>query len=123
MATNPLSINIPQPQIPFLNPNGGLSREWLYYMLSMLNRTGGIQGISSESLEDQVQSNSVLGAMEDIDFPSPFPAVSVFSVLDDAPPQTTSIFAAVLLALATADDPPQAPLNPFLASLLVSDIA
>ncbi len=122
MATNPLSISIPQPQIPFLNDSGGLSREWLYYMLSMLNRTGGVKGISSANLEEQVQAHSVMDAMEDIAFPSPFPAVSVFSVLDDVPPQVTSIFAAVLLALATADDAPPAPLNPFLASLVVSDV-
>lgn len=105
MTTNSLSVTVPQPQIPFLNASGGPSREWLYYMLSILNRTGGIQGISSASLQQQIVSHGVLDAME-----------------DDAPPPT-SIAATVLMALTLADDAPRQAMNPILASLLVSDAA
>lgn len=122
MASDPLSVNIPQPQIPFLNQAGGPSREWLYYMLTILNRTGGVQGISSAALQQQAVSSSVIDAFEDVDFPPPFPAFSMASVMDDAH-QPTSIAAAVLMALALSDDAPRPALNPILASLLVSDAA
>lgn len=122
MASNPLSITIPHPSVQVMNPDGSMSRAWIYYMLSLLNRTGGVQGVSSTDIQKQVVSNTVLSAMDDVEYPAPFPSISMESVLADAPDRT-SIAAAVLTALAFADDPHPAPVDPILASLLVSDVA
>jgi hypothetical protein len=122
VATNPLSINVPQPGIPFLDPAGNVSRAWLYYLLTLLTRTGGVQGISSSEIVIQTTSVAFQQSMDDVVFPAPFPVLSMVSAMDDVP-TPTSIAPAALLALSLVDDAAQQPINPILAALLVSDAA
>jgi hypothetical protein len=122
VATNPISINVPQPGIPFLDPAGNVSRAWLYYLLTLLTRTGGVQGISSSEIVIQTTSVAFQQSMDDVVFPAPFPVLSMVSAMDDVP-TPTSIAPAALLALSLVDDAAQQPINPILAALLVSDAA
>lgn len=116
MAINPLNATIPQPQVPFLTPAGGVSREWLYYMLALLARTGGQAGISAAILQAQINSLFVEYAMVDEPEPPNISALTVDGLMGDAPDARSIWFA--LLAL--ADETPPAPLNPILASLMVA---
>ena len=122
MATNPLSVNVPQPSVPFLDQAGGVSRAWLYYLLTLLNRTGGVQGISSGEIVIQTNAVAIQTAMDDVEFPAPSPTFAMDVVMDDGP-SMNSIANAALLALSISDAEPGSPLNPIIASLLVSDIA
>lgn len=100
MAINPLNATIPQPGAPFLTPEGGVSAPWLYYFISLLNRTGGQSGLSVATIQKQVASLFVEAAMADV---AASPATSAFTAPD-----------------VMADDVPRT-LNPFLAALMVAD--
>lgn len=103
MAINPLIATIPQPQIPFLTPDGGVSRPWLYFLLALQTRTGGAPGMSVVTIQKQINSLFVEEAMADV-----------------ADPQTIG---ALSVAEALQDQPFPAPINPILASLMVVDTA
>ena len=46
--------NLPIAQLPFINPDGTVSRQWLYFLTSLWNRTGGSSG-------DMTQQINVVG--------------------------------------------------------------
>lgn len=100
-----LDINFPHPTIPFSSPEGIITREWLYVILTLIARGGGAQGISSATLQGQISAILGESTMADVVFPAP----------------PTSL--PVLLSATLADDVPRPPLNPFLASMLVADAA
>lgn len=95
-------ISVPQPNIPFLDEYGNVSRAWFYFLLGIFNRTGG--GTPTPPvpiLIDQINALFVEAAMVD-DNPQP-KQISPFlsSILDDSP------------------QPKQ--VNPFLAALMVAE--
>jgi hypothetical protein len=115
---NGIGAQIPQPQLPFLDASGSPAREWLYYMIAILNRTGGNTGISSADLQKQIESLFVEEAMNDVQFPASG-NLSVADIMTDDP-QPASF--PIMLGFAFSDDPAPVPINPFLASLLVADL-
>lgn len=118
---NSIGAQIPQPQLPFLDASGSPAREWLYYMIAILNRTGGNTGISSTDLQKQIESLFVEEAMNDVAFPTPGLGFAMADVMSDVD-STFPVSLPVLLGLALADEPGPLPINPFLASLLVADL-
>jgi hypothetical protein len=121
-ASLSISTRIPQPSVPFLDAQGGVNRPWLYYFIAILNRTGGEIGVKSTDQQTQTGSVNALIAMDDVEFPPPPTSLGV--LLGEALADTTQPIPpalGVLLGMALADDVPRAPLNPFLAALLVAD--
>lgn len=110
MATNPLSVQLPQPQVPFLDPSGGVSKVWIYYFLTLLNRTGGVNGISVAGLQDQI--NTLFGEIASLEV-----SIADADIPFAEPPP--SIPAGVFFV----DEPPPPPINPYLAALLMQDIS
>jgi hypothetical protein len=100
MSDSLFNARIPQPPVPFLDTAGGISREWLYFMVAILNRTGGNAGISSGSLQEQIMSAVVFSA----------------SINDTPNAPAPLLMAADLLG----GDAPPAPSDPILAALMVS---
>jgi len=98
-----IGLSIPQPGVPAVGPDGTFSRVWYYVMIGLRERTGGAPGISIATLQKQVAALMVEEAMQDVQFPS------------------ISLALPVLTSQALSDDVPRAPLNPFLAAMLVSD--
>lgn len=123
MPITPIATRIPQPSVPFVTADGGVSREWLYYLVAILNRTGGDVGISSAAIQTTVVSLSVTQAMDgDVEPRPPGIMMSIDNMMSDEAPRP-SISPGVLLGLTFADDVPRAAINPFLISLLVADAA
>lgn len=112
-----LNTRIPQPAVPFVDGSGGLSREWLYYMIALLNRTGGNAGISSGDLQAAIESIEVETAMADVYSPAPSYALTASDVMSDPPAAPSALG---LLALALSGDVCPQPLNPILAGLFVA---
>lgn len=100
MATNPVSTQLPT-QAPFVNPDGRLSKTAIYFLLSLLNRTGGVPGIPIEVLIGEIQMLQIEVA-NDTALPDALPAIP----------------AGVFLT----DEPPPQQLNPYLAALLMQDV-
>lgn len=117
-----LNAFVPQPTSPIWDATGNLSREWQYFFTTILNRTGGAAGISSATVQQQAAVAVSIQTMDDVEFPPPGPMFSMSDAMgEDVPKQSWA--SPVLLSSALADDVQRAPINPFLASLLVSDIA
>ncbi len=100
MATNPLSTQLPT-QAPFVNGDGSLTKVAVYFLLSLLNRTGGTPGVPIDELIKQIQVLQVEAA-NDVPLSEPPPAIP----------------AGVFMT----DEPPPPPLNPYLAALLMQDV-
>lgn len=101
MATNPVSTQLPT-QAPFVNPDGSLTKTAIYFLLSLMNRTGGVPGIPIEMLIGEIQVLQVEVASD-----TPLP--------NAAPTIPAGVF--------MTDEPPPPPLNPYLAALLMQDIS
>jgi len=101
-----LSVTIPQPAIAFLDPDGSISRPWLYFLLAIKNAitSGSSIPIPSQTLREQIISLFVEQAMSDV-------------------PELQPTASTVLLSLALSEpNDSKPPLNPIIAALLVSDI-
>jgi hypothetical protein len=133
MASN-IATRIPQPKVAFVDAAGNVSREWLYFLMAILARTGGDAGVSIVDIQNQIAGLS-LDALGDI-VPPPPPTFSVDTLLNDAEFPVAVFFDplsddasvaaapnAVILGLSLSDNVPAAPINPFLASLFVMDAA
>ena len=92
---------MPQPAVPLLGEDGAISHQWWYYLLNLFMRTGSERGISSLTLQQQIESVVVSSAM-----------------IGDTPPATPSSF---LTSAAMTDLPAPSGVNPFLAALFVMD--
>lgn len=101
MATNPVSTQMPT-QTAFVDSDGRLTKTAIYFLLSLMNRTGGVPGIPIEILVGEVQVLQV-------------------EVANDTPlpPAAPTIPAGAFMT----DEPPPPPLNPYLAALLMQDIS
>lgn len=107
MASN-IAAAVPLPPTPLVDASGNISRPWLYFLMALFNRTGGNQGVSLTALQQDIATLQqqagalfVEDAMSDVAFPPP------------------SVAPAAMFDL-MADDVPRAPLNPFLAAMMVS---
>ena len=118
MAVNGIGATLPQPNVPFLDENGGISRAWFYYMIVLLKRTGGSPGISADALQAEINALQIESAMSGV---APQPPNLTFSAADlmapPIPPQ--SLPSAALLAMCLSN-PPAPTLDPILAALMVS---
>lgn len=103
-STTTINASLPQPNIPFLDENGNVSRAWFYFLLSLFYRTGGPTPVIPAVLQKQINALFVQEAMND--------------VTDDGPPVST----AVLMADLFVDDAFRPLVNPFLAAFVVADI-
>jgi hypothetical protein len=122
MASSVTNAPLPQPNVPFLNHDGTVSRAWWYFLISLNARTGGgntpVTPIAT--LQKQINSLFVEEAMNDETPPVANVGLSLADVMaDDAPPAS---LAPSLLAAWVGDAEPVAPLNPILAALLVADV-
>lgn len=125
-AASSTNATIPLPPTPLVDASGNISRPWLYFLLSLFNRTGGAQGISVTvlqqdiaMLQQQAGALFVEEAMADVPFPPTGISFSMDAVMSDETPPP-SIAPGTLLTLSLIDDVPRAPLNPFLAAMMVS---
>lgn len=116
---NGLATRIPQPATSFVDANGGISREWLYYMIAIFNRTGGASGISSAMLQGNSALSLVADAMDEMTFPTTGVTISIDDFMGDQ--GVAPVANPFLAALLTTDQGERAVVNPFLASLLVAD--
>jgi hypothetical protein len=48
-------LKIPRPPIAFVGPDGTISREWLYLLTGLLNRTGGNSGTNIATVQAEAQ--------------------------------------------------------------------
>ena len=107
--SNITNASIPQAGIPFLDQGGNVSRPWLYFFLSLFNKTGGnTPVVPSTTLQQQIDALSVEIAMADVEFP-PLPPV---------PPGTGAWIGEMLADVPIVTRPA---LNPILAALMVAD--
>lgn len=119
MSGSTFAVQLPQPNAPFFNPNGGLSVIWLNWFLAIQNRTGGAHGIPASGLQDQINALFVEQAFSDEPDLVKLLPYAMASVMDD----TAGVPGPALLLLALTDgDVPKASANPFLAALLVGDV-
>lgn len=119
MSESILNVTIPQPQVPFLKPNGSISEAWLYYMLGIFARTGGNTPITPATLQSQIISLAIEDAFAQ---PSPaHPAAAFPALMGDAmntAPMRASGAVWALIADAMTP-PPIRGLNPLLAALVI----
>lgn len=97
MSESQFAATIPQPQIPFLGPDGNVARAWLYFFLSLLGRTGGVPGIPATGLQEQIDSLFVELALTDVEFPASGPD-SLASDLFGSGPETDTLGQQLLAA-------------------------
>lgn len=105
MASSPNSIQIPAPTVPFLNPDGSVSKTWFYFLLTLMNRTGGVPGGSTIDLQNQIYTLSVEIAEADIPMSEPQP--------NPIPLSVDSIW---------PTDAEPARIDPVIAALMTSDV-
>lgn len=118
MAANPYSVSLPQPAVPFLDQTGGVSRQWVYFLLTLMNRTGGTPGIPAGDLLKQIQALQIEVAMEDVDTPPSGSAFSVEAIMSDEAPAKAN---AIPLDAAMTDPVQPVTPSPFLYALFVAD--
>lgn len=78
MAISPDNVTLPQPGIAFVGPDGNISREWYYFLLGLLNRTGGSTPIPPSNLQEQIIALFNESAMQDVQFPASPPVLAAF---------------------------------------------
>ncbi len=120
MSGSTFSIQLPQPNAPFFDANGGLSVVWLNWFLAIQNRTGGTPGIPAAGLQAQIISLFVEQAFNGDAAPQITPPFAMLSVVDDPPPAVPS--GLMLLAMMGEDQTKQQP-SPFMAALLTGDVS
>ena len=121
MAQNPTALNMPQWGTPLVDPKTGvITTQWAYYLLGILNRTGGIPGISVAAVEALAQNALSLGLL---DISDEIPSFSDQQFLSLALEDDFSVspFLGPALMLALGDDSAAPSLNPIAAAILVSD--
>jgi hypothetical protein len=123
MSASIYNATLPQPNVPFLNPDGTVSRPWWYFLIALNARTGGNTPtpVIPATLQAQINSLFVEQAMTDEGGENPSVGLSMATILETDPPPANMVPA--LLAAWTAGDDGAAIVNPFLAALLVSDVA
>lgn len=103
-----LTAKVPIPPTPFVDGEGRISHEWLYFLIALFNRTGGAPGISLKVLQDEVivlQKQAASLFIED-----------AFAQQSDAPAfQAVNPFVAALMM---DGEITPATVNPFLAALM-----
>jgi hypothetical protein len=109
------AVTIPQPNVPFLNPDGSIARPWLYFMVGVQSALGGTTPIPVPQLQAQIDALAVEEALNAPVTPQPRPALSIADVMSERPQSS----APALLSFLPVDSAPRQPINPFLAALLV----
>ena len=110
MANNSdiLNAKIPVPNVPFIGVDGQPTRPWLFWIISLFERTGGVAGVSSSSLQQQI--------INVIEHPSLL-AVDEIMSNDAALPH----FVATTALCLDVDAPPKAPMNPLISALMIGE--
>lgn len=119
MSESILNVTIPQPQVPFLGPDGNISRAWLYYMLGILARTGGNTPITPATLQSQIISLAIEQALSEQPMPHPNLASPSFmaDAVASAPIRVSG--AGWILAADAMTPPPVRAMNPFIAAMVI----
>lgn len=108
-----VSIQLPQPQIQFLDPTGGVSRAWLYYFLTLLKRTGGVPGVSVAEIQQEIKD--ILAELVSLEVMTEEASMPL-----SEPPPNQLPFSVGSIFPADAEPPI---INPILAALLVADVS
>lgn len=109
MANNSNILNAKIPaNVPFIGVDGQPAPPWIYFLISLFERTGGAAGVSSPSLQQQI--------INVIEYPSLL-AVDEIMSNDAALPH----FVAATALCLDVDAPSKATVNPLISALLIGE--